>query len=192
MRGKRWQYLLHNTSLALGEGDVATRLILDKLDLNLAALTARLVVVIIIVLGAHATALGAAVVRAVAGLLQVIVTRREFLLADGSHIGHGWRVVEEKKEVRRWVAKRGRESKIPNRVTRLGSQWFGRERKGEDEEGKVRIVMGRRSVTCGGTVTGCVTIQRQCVRGVAASPSSRGDVGRSTPVFAFGRILTER
>lgn len=84
----RTQYLLHDTGLALREGDVATRLILDELDLDLAALTAGLVIVVVVVLGAHATALGAAVVRAVAGLLQVIMTRREFLLADRSHIGH--------------------------------------------------------------------------------------------------------
>ena len=81
-------YLLHDTSLPLGEGDVATRLILDKLDLDLAALTAGLVVIIIIVLGAHAVALGATGVGAVTRLLQVIVLARGELLVDGSHVGH--------------------------------------------------------------------------------------------------------
>jgi hypothetical protein len=85
-------YLLHDTGLPLGEGDVATRLILDKLDLNLAALTARLVVIIIIVLGAHAVALGPAGISAVASLLQVIVLAGGEFLVDGSHVGHdGWR-----------------------------------------------------------------------------------------------------
>lgn len=80
-------YLLHDTGLSLGEGDVATRLILDELDFDLAALTARLVVIIIVVLGAHAVALGAAGV-AVARLLQVIVLARGELVIDGSHVGH--------------------------------------------------------------------------------------------------------
>jgi len=82
-------YLLHDTSLPLRESDVATRLILNKLDLNLAALTARLVIIVVVVLGAHAAALGATGVSAVAGLLQVIMVWGEFLLADGSHVGHG-------------------------------------------------------------------------------------------------------
>ena len=81
-------YLLHDTRLPLGEGDVATRLILDKLDLDLAALTAGLVVIIIIVLGTHAVALGATGVGAVARLLQVIVLARGELLVAGSHVGH--------------------------------------------------------------------------------------------------------
>jgi hypothetical protein len=82
-------HLLHDTGLPLGEGDVATRLVLDELDLDLAALTAGLVVIIIIVLGAHATALGAAGVSAVARLLQVIVAGGELLVSDRRHIGHG-------------------------------------------------------------------------------------------------------
>lgn len=80
-------YLLHDTSLPLGEGDVATRLILDELDFDLAALTARLVVIIVVVLGAHAVAFGAAGV-AVARLLQVIVLAGGELVIDGSHVGH--------------------------------------------------------------------------------------------------------
>jgi hypothetical protein len=67
---------------------VATRLILDKLDLDLAALTAGLVVIIIIVLGAHAVALGATGIGAVTRLLQVIVLAWGELLVDGSHVGH--------------------------------------------------------------------------------------------------------
>lgn len=81
-------YLLHNTGLPLGKGDVTTRLVLNKLDLDLAALTAGLVVVVIVVLSAHAAALGAAGVSAVAGLLEVVVAWRKLLLADRRHIGH--------------------------------------------------------------------------------------------------------
>lgn len=81
-------YLLHNTSLPLGKGDVTTRLILDELNLDLAALTARLVIVVVVVLGANAAALGTAGVSAVARLLQVVVVRRELLLTNRRHIGH--------------------------------------------------------------------------------------------------------
>ena len=81
-------YLLHNTSLPLGESDMATRLILYKLDLNLAALTTGLIIIVIVILGAHAAALGAAGVSAVAGLLQLIVTGRKLLVRDSSHVGH--------------------------------------------------------------------------------------------------------
>lgn len=42
-------YLLHDSSFALGEGDVATRLVLDKFDLNLPSLAAGLVIIIVIV-----------------------------------------------------------------------------------------------------------------------------------------------
>lgn len=81
-------YLLHDTGLPLGKGNVTTRLILDELDLDLATLTARLVIVIVVVLRAHAAALGTASVSAVARLLQVVVVWRELLLTDRGHIGH--------------------------------------------------------------------------------------------------------
>ena len=42
-------YLLHDTSLALGEGDVPTRLVLDELDLNLSSLAAGLVIIVVVV-----------------------------------------------------------------------------------------------------------------------------------------------
>lgn len=88
MQVGRQTYLLHNTSLTLGKGNVTTRLVLDELDLDLATLTARLVIVIVVVLGAHAAALGTAGVSAVARLLQVVVVWRELLLTDSGHIGH--------------------------------------------------------------------------------------------------------
>lgn len=44
-------YLLHDTSLALGKGNVATRLVADELDFDFAALAAALVIIIIIVIG---------------------------------------------------------------------------------------------------------------------------------------------
>lgn len=42
-------YLLHNSSLTLGKRDVATRLVADELDLNLATLTAALLVIVVVV-----------------------------------------------------------------------------------------------------------------------------------------------
>ena len=54
-------YLLHDTGLALGEGDVATRLVADELDFNLAPLATTLLIVIIVVVGrARARTLDAA------------------------------------------------------------------------------------------------------------------------------------
>ena len=47
-------YLLHDARLALREGDVPTRLVLDELDFDLASLAARLVVVVVIVVGGGA------------------------------------------------------------------------------------------------------------------------------------------
>src|SRR3712207_3209929 len=62
---KRWKtYLLHDTGLALGKGNVATRLVLDELDFNLSSLAAGLVVVVVIVVGGSAGALDAAVLHA--------------------------------------------------------------------------------------------------------------------------------
>ena len=83
-------HLLHDTRLPLGEGDVATRLILNEFDLNLSALATGLVIIIVVVVGAHARALGAAVVSGAVtgGLLQVVLGRRRVLLTDGSDVGH--------------------------------------------------------------------------------------------------------
>jgi len=43
--------LLHDTGLPLGEGNVATRLIRDELDLNLSALASWLIIIIVVVVG---------------------------------------------------------------------------------------------------------------------------------------------
>ena len=68
-------YLLHDTGLALREGDVATRLVLDELDLYLASLAARLVVIVIIVVGgsAGASSLDTATLDAAIAILKVVV-----------------------------------------------------------------------------------------------------------------------
>ena len=68
---------------------MATRLILNEFDLNLSALATGLVIIIVVVVGAHARALGAAVVSGAVtgGLLQVVLSRR-VLLTDGSDVGH--------------------------------------------------------------------------------------------------------
>jgi hypothetical protein len=83
-------YLLHDTRLPLRERDVATRLILDKLDLNLSALATGLIIIVVVVVGAHTRSLGAAVVSGAVtgGLLQVILGGRRVLLTDGSDVGH--------------------------------------------------------------------------------------------------------
>ena len=45
----RATYLLHNSSLALGESDVSTRLVLDELDFNLSSLATGLVIVVVVI-----------------------------------------------------------------------------------------------------------------------------------------------
>lgn len=94
-------HLFHDAGLALGKGDVATRLVLDELDFNLSALAAGLVVVVVIVVGSGARALGAAVgilllERAVA-VVDIVLSRGRLLLLlvgdFGSHLGcRGWLV----------------------------------------------------------------------------------------------------
>ena len=84
-------YLLHDTGLALREGDVATRLVLDELDLDLPALAAGLVFIVVVVVGSRTWALGAAV-RIAAGQLAVAVVverRRRVLVVLGDLRGHG-------------------------------------------------------------------------------------------------------
>jgi hypothetical protein len=76
-------YLLHNTGLALRESNMATRLILNELDLNLATLATRLVIIIILIVGAHAVSLGAPAI--VTG--EVIMTRRKLLINLSRHNG---------------------------------------------------------------------------------------------------------
>lgn len=79
-------HLLHNTGLALREGDVPTRLVLDELDLDLASLTSGLVIVVIIVVGSggggaltlDAACLGVAILEllllVVIGVVEVLHT----------------------------------------------------------------------------------------------------------------------
>ena len=88
---KRGQYLLHDTGLALGEGDVSTRLVLDELDLDLPALAAGLVVVVVVVVGGRARALGAAIcIGGIEGAVAVVVERRRrVLVVLGDFAGHG-------------------------------------------------------------------------------------------------------
>ena len=47
-------HLLHDPGFALGEGDVTTRLILNELNVNLPPLTARLVIIIVVVVRSRA------------------------------------------------------------------------------------------------------------------------------------------
>lgn len=86
--------LLHNTSLALREGDMATRLVGNELDLNLAALTSGLIIIIVIVVGSTwALALDTTIlvvlrisVSNVGGILKYRWRRLLVLISD---VGHG-------------------------------------------------------------------------------------------------------
>lgn len=51
---------LHDTGLSLREGNVATRLIADELNLNLTSLASSLLILILVVVGAAALTLDAA------------------------------------------------------------------------------------------------------------------------------------
>lgn len=84
--------LFHDAGLALGKSNVATRLVRDELDLNLAALAATLFVVIIIVVGRRRTLafdaarLGGAAVAYRVGVVNVLRRRLVVLVGD---VGHG-------------------------------------------------------------------------------------------------------
>ena len=52
---ERGTNLFHDTGLALGEGDVATRLVGDELDLDLPALATRLIIIVVVVVGGRGT-----------------------------------------------------------------------------------------------------------------------------------------
>ena len=93
-------YLFHDTRLPLGEGDVATRLILNELDFDLSALATGLFLVFLVV--THATLGGAVVSSAVTGgLLQLVLGRGRVLLTDGSDVGHGG-MREREREGEKW------------------------------------------------------------------------------------------
>lgn len=93
-RSEGWEgtYLLHDAGLALGEGDVATRLVRDELDLDLPPLAARLVIVVVVVVGGRGTlALDAAVLARGAAVPDGVVVEgrrggRVVLVGD---VGHG-------------------------------------------------------------------------------------------------------
>ena len=92
-------HLLHDTGLALGKGDVAARLVLDELDLDLPALAAGLVVIVVVVVLGGTRALGATVrisleECAVVGQVVVDVGRR-VLVVVGDFRGHGGVVVDQ-------------------------------------------------------------------------------------------------
>jgi len=82
-------YLLHDAGLALGKGNVTTRLVLDEFDLNLAALAAGLVVVVVVIVGSRARTLGAAVVDGQRAIGVVVNGGRRVLVVVGDFRGHG-------------------------------------------------------------------------------------------------------
>jgi hypothetical protein len=92
-------YLLHDASFALGKSNVATRLIADKLNLNLATFAPALLVVVIIVIGnaiartLNATVLGRGrVAIACVAIVQLLGSVLVVLVGDVGHcgIGAGW------------------------------------------------------------------------------------------------------
>ena len=70
--------LLHNTSLALGEGYVTARFILDKFDINLATLLATLLIIIIVVVGIRALALSRSSRVDAETIVVIVVVRRRY------------------------------------------------------------------------------------------------------------------
>lgn len=82
-------HLLHDTSLALGKGDVTARLVLDELDLDLSALATGLVVVVVIVVGSAGTrALDTSVLKRAIAVLQVVGGGGRVGLVVGGDLGH--------------------------------------------------------------------------------------------------------
>lgn len=76
---------------------MATRLILNELDLNLPALATGLILIIVVIISAHARTLGTAVVSgAVTGdLLQLVLDGRRVLLTNGGNVGHDGGKIEK-------------------------------------------------------------------------------------------------
>lgn len=99
-------HLLHDAGLALGEGDVAARLVGDELDLNLAALAAALLVVVIVVIGrARPGALDAAGFGgsiAIADRVRVVELGGRRLVVLISDVGHVSVWVSRKTKRARW------------------------------------------------------------------------------------------
>jgi len=86
-------HLLHNAGLTLREGDVSTRLVLDKLDLNLSPLTTWLVIVVVIIIsgsGRGARTLDASVLSSIAQVILVGRGASRVLVSDfRSHDAEG-------------------------------------------------------------------------------------------------------
>jgi hypothetical protein len=81
--------LLHDACLALGEGDVSTRLVLNELDLDLASLATGLVIVIVVVVGCAGTrALDASALECAIAVLEVIGSGGRVGLVIGGDLGH--------------------------------------------------------------------------------------------------------
>lgn len=82
--------LLHDSRFPLGEGDVATRLVADKLDLNLPPLTAALLVVVVVIVGSGARSLDAATLAggAIANRMRVVELGGRRLVVLVGDVGH--------------------------------------------------------------------------------------------------------
>ena len=84
---RRMSDLLHDSCLTLRKGDVSTRFVLDKLDVNLSPLAPGLVVVVIIIIGgsAHARTLDTSSVCTVAIVGRVEAGRVGVGIGDVGH-----------------------------------------------------------------------------------------------------------
>ena len=87
-------HLLHDTSLSLGECDMATRLISDELDLNLSALASWLIIIVVVVVcGSLTRSLDATRFNCVAIADSVLIESRGrtlvVLVGDVGHFDFG-------------------------------------------------------------------------------------------------------
>lgn len=97
--------LLHNTCFSLGECDVTAGLVRDEFDLDLASLTASLLIVIIIVVGCHGVSWSLDASR----IITIKIITRRWIIETGRGIGdvsHDEVSIESiERLVRGWSAK---------------------------------------------------------------------------------------
>jgi hypothetical protein len=83
-------HLLHDTGLSLGKGNVATRLVGDKLYLNFSSLTATGIIIIVAVVGSRRTRALYAANLTEAGTIAntIVITRGQLFVLIGDFVRH--------------------------------------------------------------------------------------------------------
>ena len=85
-------HLLHDTSLALGKGDVTAGFVLDEFYVDLSTLLAALLIIVVVVVGVRARALGASgrvgAQGPIAVVVVVVVRGRHGRIVVGDFSGH--------------------------------------------------------------------------------------------------------